>query len=392
MIEETLQDVDLVERVRAVLPSIAARAAETESLRRVPVENVDELRAAGYLSALVPAKYGGQELSLTEVGTATRLLASACPSTAWAMGLLMLHCHPIANFSGELQHEIWGSGDEPLICSSVAPVGKTTRTKGGIRLSGRFSFSSGCEHASWAILGFSLPNANGDAEPHFAVVPRQDYSIEDVWFAMGLRGSGSQDLVVEDAFVPHHRYEKMWLLNTGQASGFATNPAPVYRLPFAPVNSLAFPAVVLGAAEALRDLYRDRIRTRVRSYTGAKVVESSSALMRLAESSHELDAAARILDGHWSEMDARSLSPDIAGMDQWVTWRTGQTYATRLAVRAADRLFEAAGGSAIRDDNPMQRYWRDIHTAASHAYCDYDVAAQMFGSYLAQVAPPAGVF
>src|SRR3954451_11025515 len=110
MISETLQHVELVERVRAVLPAIAARAAEAEALRRVPVESVAELRHTGYLRALVPAKYGGLELGLSQVGAATRLLATACPSTAWSMGLLMLHSQPIANFSEQLQQEIWGNG------------------------------------------------------------------------------------------------------------------------------------------------------------------------------------------------------------------------------------------------------------------------------------------
>ncbi|MCD0447981.1 flavin-dependent monooxygenase [Actinocorallia sp. API 0066] len=382
----------LSDRIRELLPAIAERAPETERLRRVPDQTIAELREAGYLRAFVPAKYGGLEVSPHELSQATRLLAGACTSTAWAVSLLAAHAHPLANFSPRLQDEVWGADPGALVCSSVAPMGVATPATGGIRLSGRYSWSSGCEHATWAIVGFRMPGAAGEPEPHFAVIPRGDYTIEDTWHVMGLRGTGSQDLVMDEVFVPDHRIESVIGLNIGTAKGFGTHPASLFTLPFMPVFSLGFAAVGLGAAEALLDLYRQRLSTRVRAYTGTRATQSTPALVRLAEATHEVRCAARLLEHDWERMRARAVSSEPVTWDDLVEWRGNQAYATRLCVRAVDRLFEASGGGAVRDESTMQRLWRDIHAGAAHAYSDYDTAAQTVGAHLAGVALPEGSF
>jgi alkylation response protein AidB-like acyl-CoA dehydrogenase len=382
----------LAANVRKILPDIAERAERAERERRVPIENIEDLRRAGYLRAFIPAKYGGLELTPPEFAQATRLIAGSCASTAWAGSLLSAHAHAIASCSPQLQEEIWGADPEALVCSSVAPVGKATPTEGGIRLSGRFSWSSGSQHAQWAFVGFLAQGPSGGPEPHFAVLPRKDYVIEDVWYSMGLKGTGSQDLIIDDVFVPQHRIESMHALNSGTATGFGWHSAPVFRLPFQPVFSLGFSAVTLGAAEAIRERYTQRLAGRVRAYTGAKVAQSAPAVVRLAEATHELRSAARLLEQDWQDMHLWAHSQDPATADETMAWRSNQAFATRLSIRAADRLFEASGGSAVRDDNPMQRFWRDVHTGAAHAYSDYDVAAQSYGSYLAQVQAQDGLF
>jgi 4-hydroxyphenylacetate 3-monooxygenase len=381
----------LSERIRTLLPSIAARATEAERLRRVPDENIAELHDAGYLNALVPARFGGSERSPGEVAEATRLLAGSCTSTAWTAQLLAVHAHTIANYSPQLQEEIWGANPHALVCSSVAPIGKGEVVDGGIRLTGRYSWSSGSQHADWAMLGLLLPGPEGTPDVHLAVVPRSDYTIEDVWYSMGLKGTGSQDLIIDDVFVPDYRIESMTSLNSGGSRGFGSNSAAVYGLPFAPVFAIGFSAIGLGAAEAIRDLYKNRLSSRVRAYTGAKVIESTPALMRLAETEHELRTVYRLLKQDWDNLDTLAESRRLATADELIDWRTNQSYATKMCVRAADRLFEASGGAAVRDDNPMQRFWRDIHTGAAHAYSDYDVAAQTLGANLARVSV-AGIF
>lgn len=381
-----------IERVRELLPGIAARATETERARRIPDETVAELREAGFLRSMLPAKYGGLELSPYEFSQMSRLLAGACMSTAWAMQLLAVHNHAIAKFSPQLQDEIWGENPDTLVSSSVAPMGKATVVDGGIKLSGRHGWSSGCDHASWAMVGFKTVGVSGQPEPHFAVVPRADYEIEDTWYAMGLRGTGSQDVVIDDVFVPDHRIESLIGLSVGTTKGAGSNPAPLYSIPFMPVFSLGFSAVGLGAAEAILEQYKERLSTRVRAYTGVQVSQSTPALTRLAEATHELRSAARLIESDWNDMMKAAESGEPFVWDEIVDWRGNQAYATRLAVRAADRLFEASGGGAVRDESPMQRVWRDIHTGAAHAYSDYDVAAQTAGSTLAGIEPPEGSF
>jgi alkylation response protein AidB-like acyl-CoA dehydrogenase len=161
--------------MRGIIPEIASRADKCEELCMVPPETVTALRAIGYLRGMVPRSYGGGEENPTDLYRAARLLASACPSTAWAMQLLMGHSHVVAAFSKQAQDEIWGSGPEALACSSVAAMGKFERASGGIRVSGRYQFSSGCDHAEWAILGGHLANATtGEPEHCLAILHKSD--------------------------------------------------------------------------------------------------------------------------------------------------------------------------------------------------------------------------
>ena len=192
------------ERVAEVLPLIAGNVSQAEQERKVPDANIAALRDAGFFLAFQPKRFGGVEVGADVYGPAVVDIAGACASTAWASGLLAQHSHMIALMSDELQHEIWDDDPTALVSSSVAPLGKGTPVDGGVRLSGRFTWSSGCDHATWAILGFLRPDPilDGALATHFAIVPRRDYVIHDDWYVAGLNGTGSKTLLVDDVFVP----------------------------------------------------------------------------------------------------------------------------------------------------------------------------------------------
>jgi alkylation response protein AidB-like acyl-CoA dehydrogenase len=374
--------------MRGIIPEIASRAEKCEELRMVPPETVAALRAIGYLRGMVPRSYGGGEENPTDLYRAARLLASACPSTAWAMQLLMGHSHVVAAFSKQAQDEIWGSGPEALACSSVAAMGKFERASGGIRVSGRYQFSSGCDHAEWAILGGHLANATtGEPEHCLAILHKSDYQIIDTWFTTGLKGSGSKDILAENVLVPDHRVESMGALFMGKSAGVGVHPGILYRIPFSAIFGASFSVVALGAADGMVRAYRDRLRSRTSAITGQKAIDAMPSYMRLAESSHELQAATLMLEKDWSEFVAFAAGQLELTPDTLAGWRTNQAFAVKLAVRAVDRLYEASGGTAGYLTSPAQRYWRDIHMAAGHYYVDYDLAARILGRHLMDLPP-----
>ena len=381
--------ISLSARMRGVLDEIAARAAECEEMRQVPSENVAALRGIGYLRALVPPAFGGGGMEdLIDLYRAGRLLATACPSTAWAMQLLMGHAHVVAALDPQVQREVWASGPDTLVCTSVAPFGRFTRVAGGIRISGSYQFASGCDHAEWAILGGVMENPlTGEAEHHLAILPRADYRIEDSWFAMGMKGSGSNDIVIDDAFVPDYRVEPFAALAMGTSRGAGLHPGIVYRIPFMAIFGAGFSVIALGITDGMISAYGERLRGRVRAYTGAKVLESLPASMRLAESTQELYAATLMLETDWADFIAHGTGEKTLTQDTQVAWRTNQAFAIKLCVRASDRLFDASGGSGGLQKSRLQRYWRDLHMAAGHAYTDYDVAAQILGRHLMNLPP-----
>jgi 4-hydroxyphenylacetate 3-monooxygenase len=372
------------DRVAEVLPLIASNVGLAEQERKVPDANVAALRDAGFFKAFQPKRFGGLEVGADVYGPAVVDIASACASTAWASGLLAQHSHMIALMSDELQHEIWDDESSALVSSSVAPLGKGTPVEGGVRLSGRFSWSSGCDHATWAILGFLRPDpiVDGALATHFAIVPRSDYVIHDDWFVAGLNGTGSKTLLVDDVFVPEHRIESQIGLMTGLSKGFGSNDGEIFHTHFAHWFAMGFSAVSVGIARKFLEVYSDKVSTRVRAYTGANVGTTAPAYMRLAESHHQIRAAYATLSADWSAFTQMARSRVLPTIEEDLYWRSNQAYATKLAIEAVDRLFTASGGSAWFQHNEMQRLWRDSKMTGAHTYSDYDIAAQTLGRSL----------
>ena len=385
--------IPMMARIEAILPQIAANATKAEADRMLPQENIDLLKGTGLHRAFQPRAYGGLEMPVPEFENCIALIATACGSTAWAFSLLAEHSHQLALYSKELQDEIWGEDPDAVASSSIAPYGKSEEVEGGVRFSGEFGWSSGCDYGQWAILGFLRDTPEGGKVHSFAILPRSDYEIRDTWFTKGMRGTGSKTLVVNGAFVPNHRIESVPALMTLTSAGGSLYPeSTTYHVPFLYVFAACFSSVSLGVAERMLKLYTERTQGRVRAYTGAKVGQSIPACMRLAESTHQVAAGRAFLEKTWEEMRdhaERRVYPDATRM---AFWRTNQAYAVKMFVAAVDRLFEASGGSAWFDDAEAQRLFRDAHMTAAHAYTDYDISAQILGRALMGLEPDPSLF
>jgi 3-hydroxy-9,10-secoandrosta-1,3,5(10)-triene-9,17-dione monooxygenase len=189
-----------------LLPVLRERAQETEDARDVPAETVKALAEAGFFRLLQPARYGGLEADPMTFYTAVRTIAGECGSTGWVASAVGVHPWQLALFPAAAQEEVWGADTNTRMSSSYAPTGRARLAEGGHRLSGRWSFSSGCNHASWVLLGGIVTNDEGaPVDFRTFLLPASDYAIEDVWDTVGLRGTGSNDIVVAGAFVPEHR-------------------------------------------------------------------------------------------------------------------------------------------------------------------------------------------
>lgn len=390
---DTSVGAEMRRRVNDSLGLIAKNSDRAEHERKVPVENIEALRDAGFFKALQPARYGGTPLGADEYTPAVVAVAQACASTAWASGLLAQHSHLIALMSVELQDEIWANDPDALVSSSVAAINDCQEVDGGVRLTGRWGWSSGCDHASWAILGFrrAVIALDGLVLPHFAVVPMKDLTIIDDWNTSALRGTGSKTLVLNDVFVPNYRTECLFDLMAGGSRGFGTHPG-IFHAPFSPWFSLGFSAVSLGISLRFLELYKDRVKSRVRAYTGAAEINSVPALLRVAESHHQLAAVQATLEKDWKSMTEHAMASQLPAPDVDVHWRANQSYATKLSIEALDRLWSAAGGSAFFDSNEMQRLWRDSKMTGAHAYSDYDVARHRHGRQLLGLDPDPTIF
>lgn len=374
-------DTALLNRVLAVLPEIEARAAQTEKDRVVPKENIALLKETGLHKVFLPKYYGGTEHSLPEFAECMVQIAGACASTAWVFGLMCTHNYMLAHFSREMQDDVWADDPDATASSSIAPYGKAVEVDGGIRLSGRFGWSSGCDHTEWAILGFYRLNEKGEKIYTFAVLPSSDYTIIDDWYAAAMCGSGSKTLVVDDVFVPEHRIQAIEsMLREGTSAGIHLHPdSTLFYAPYRPYFASIFAAVGLGIAERTIKVFKKMNKNRRRAYSGAEVSTTPPIWLRLGESVHQIAAARAFLEQSWEDHRIHAEARHYPDQYTAVQWRTQQAYAVKMCVEAVDRLFSACGASAWLASNELQRLFRDMHITASHAYTDYDLCAQAMG-------------
>ena len=372
----------VLDAVRDLLPAFRERAQATEDARRVPAENVQGLQDAGFFRLLQPRRYDGIEASPADFYRAVRLVSSACGSTGWVSSVLGVHPWQLAIYDDRAQHEVWGDDPGTLVSSSYAPMGRATAVEGGFTFSGRWSFSSGCDHAQWVFLGgLVLGDEGTPIDFRTFLLPRADYEIVDVWDTIGLRGTGSNDIVVKDVFVPEYR--TLSFMDTGRCfgPGQALNDAPLYKLPFASVfsNSIAVP--ILGMAQGAYDSYLEWTRERVRASTGNKAADDSFNQLRIAESAAQLDGAVLQIERNIAELLAYAERGEKIPTSLRVRVRRDQVNATTAGIAAVDRLFESAGGRALRTGTPIQRFWRDAHAGRVHAINDPEKVRVMYGQF-----------
>ncbi|WP_100497423.1 3-hydroxy-9,10-secoandrosta-1,3,5(10)-triene-9,17-dione monooxygenase oxygenase subunit [Geodermatophilus chilensis] len=368
-------------RVAALLPAIAERAARAEEIRRVPQETIAELVDAGVFRMLQPKRYGGSECDPTAFFRVVRAVAGACGSTGWVTSVVGVHPWQLGLFPEGAQDDVWGSDPDTLISSSYAPVGRLTEVDGGYRLTGRWSFSSGCDHVGWALLGALVVGAHGRPLDFLTVlVPRADYVVHDVWDVMGLRGTGSNDIEVTGAFVPEHRVLRNFEHSQLRGPGQRVNPGPLYKMPFGAVFTSAVASPLVGAVQGCYDSYIGAMRDRVRlSLGGGRFAEDAFAQVAVARVASEIDAAMLQMDRNMSELYRSAVVGEEIPMELRLRTRRDQVRATERALAAADLLFKTAGGNSLRRGNPIERAWRDVHAGSVHVANDVERALALYG-------------
>ena len=371
----------VVAGVRDLLPVLRERAQEAEDARDVPAESVKALTETGFFRLLQPSRFGGMEAEPLTFLSAVRLIASACGSTGWVASVLGVHPWQLALFPPRAQEEVWGADPATRMSSSYAPTGRAEAVPGGHRLTGRWSFSSGCGHATWVLLGCIVPDGDGQpADFRTFLLPASDYVIDDVWDTVGLRGTGSNDIVVDGAFVPEHHSLSFIDVSRCVCPGQQVNPAPLYRLPFGSLFSYSITTPIIGMAVGAYDAHVAYQRERVRAaYVGQKAKEDPFGQVRVAEAAADLDAAWLAAQRNMTELMGHARAGEKIPIPLRLRVRRDQVRGTGQAIRAVDLLFENSGGRALKTGTPIQRFWRDAHAGRVHAINDPERALSMFG-------------
>jgi resorcinol 4-hydroxylase (FADH2) len=381
-------------RVHTLLPPIKAAALATEQAATVPAHSIEVLRADGFFDIVKPKAFGGYEHDFDVLVDLNIELAKACASTAWVAGLLAAHQWLLASFPEEAQHDVWDRDPNAVLCGSYAPVAKAAATPGGYRISGRWSFASGCDNSNWSVCAALLP-PSGERDPPgpaFLLVPADDYSIDDTWQVIGLSGTGSKTLVLDDVFVPAHRVLTFAETTSGRTPGarlYADNPT--FAIPMLCNIPSCLASVAVGTALGALEDYIDATRARVTrgAVAGAanRMAEFATVQLRVADAAAATDAAREVLLRDLRAVAQMARAGEEITVPDRITCRRGQAFAVALAIRATEALNASTGGLGLDLTNPVQRAWRDANAVGRHISMNWDAVGTMYGQMVLGLEP-----
>ncbi len=373
---------ELLGRARELVPALRDRAAAAEEARMMPGDTVRDFHATGMFRMCQPKRVGGSELDIGIMVEACAILARACASSSWSMINLAIHHLMLGMWPPGAQDELWDADANVLICSSlVFPAGKAKRVKGGFELSGRWPFSSGVDNSTWNMLAGMVIDETGNELPEARIflVPDTDYRILETWDATGLCATGSHDVECEGIFVPGHRSIRAADMLGAPTPGSEVNPGPLYRLPLYGIAPYVISGVPLGIALGAWELHADKLRTRVSSYTGAKVSDFQAVQIKLSDARSRIDAAGRLMLANCAQAMRIARAGKVPDIGTKAKWRGDGAFSVKLCTEATDTVFGLAGGGGLYNSNPLQRMFRDAHAASAHVLFHMDVAGTLYG-------------
>jgi 3-hydroxy-9,10-secoandrosta-1,3,5(10)-triene-9,17-dione monooxygenase len=376
-------DQDLVARARNLFPQLRERAAEVEQARRISDTTIAELQSAGLFKLFVPRRFGGHQTSVRTFLDVTAEIARGCGSTGWVAALINICGWLGALYPEQAQQELWGVDPDARIAGVLTPSATATPAEDGVVLNGRWTFASGCLHASWAVLGHPVVDANGTMiDQGLALVPMRDLRIEDTWFTAGMRGTGSNTLVATDVFVPKHRIFSVPRAIDGKYATPFTDE-PLYRAAFIPLLSLILIGPQLGMARAALETVLEQVPRRGIAYTVyTKQAEAPTTHLQLALAAEKIDTA--YLHAYRAAADIEQAAGSGVYLDRLTRARVRMDtgYIARQCREAIEILLSVNGAGSFAEANPLQRMWRDTETASRHAVIGPEISEELYGREL----------
>jgi 3-hydroxy-9,10-secoandrosta-1,3,5(10)-triene-9,17-dione monooxygenase len=372
----------MVARAASLAPRLREGASRSEQLRCLAGETEHELHESGLFRIVQPKRVGGSELDYIALIDCADAIGQGDASVAWTFANLASHHWMLAMFDQRAQDMVWGKSPDALIASSfIFPAGRARKVDGGYVLRGSWPFSSGVNCSEWNMLA-SVVSSEDDAdgiEYRIFLLPKSDYRIKDTWDATGLRGTGSNDVEVNDAFVAAPMTVGVHELAGGPTPGSAVNPNALYTLPVFSLFPYVLSGVALGNAQACLDDYVDLARHRASTYNRAKLGDFQTTQIKIAEAASKIDAARLIMRSTCIEALAdarRGHIPDIAAKTKM---RRDGAYSVNLCTEAVSLLFAASGARGLYMSGALQRQFRDAHAINSHIAFNFDAAGTNYG-------------
>jgi 3-hydroxy-9,10-secoandrosta-1,3,5(10)-triene-9,17-dione monooxygenase len=367
---------EIMRRLAAIAPVLERNAPDCEMARQVVPESIATMMHAGMFRITQPARCGGYELSLRTLADAVTALSQACPSSGWVLMVAGAHHWCMGSFPEAGQDEVFGGGRDVLIAGTLSWQGVAEGVDGGYRVDGRWQFGSGVDNSQWVMLGCADPRTH--APMVHVVARREEIEIDDTWHVMGLRGTGSKDVIARGVFVPEHRAIDTRTFFRAKSRYSANHRTNLYRLSPEAMLSLSVATALLGSARFALAQFVERTKQRRVILTGARKAEHAPTQVRLAEAAAEIQSADLLIHDALGEFERLMASGESPGLEHRTRVKWHAAYAAELCRRAVARLFAGSGAHAVYEGDPLQAAFRNINVGAQHASIDFDASAEQY--------------
>ena len=369
---------ELVARARDLIPLLRERADEDEANRTINPDTIRRIKDAGLFRILQGKRWGGYELGQRAFAEVQMALAEGDMSVGWVYGVVGLHSMHVCLLDDRAGEDVWGRDSSILVASPYMPGGVAKRVPGGFEISGRWSYSSGCDHCEWTFLGGLV---EGDPQDYRSfLMPREDAKIVDTWFTTGLAATGSQDIVVEKAFVPEYRTHKFSDGFAGTNPGRAVNDGPLFSMPFMLVFFRAITSPQIGALQALLDLFRTYAKDKV--FMGSKTAKDPDAQVAVAEATSGIAEMKQTMFANFEIMSEYAARGEMPPIEMRQMFRYQSARVAERCIRLAEALIQVSGGGGVYNRTNMGRIYRNMLTARQHAAAQYRLYGRAYGDLL----------
>lgn len=361
----------VIDRVMELADQFREQAVEAERLGQLSDATVKSMKEIGNIRLLQPAGFGGYEVHPREFAETVMATAALDPAAGWVNGVVGVHPYQLAYADPRVAEEIWATDVDTWIASPYAPQGVAKPVEGGYLFNGRWQFSSGTDACDWIILGAMVGDSDGrpvmPPQILHMILPRSDYEIvDDSWDVVGLRGTGSKDVIVRDAFVPAYRTMDGLKVMDGTAQREAGMTKTLYKMPWSTMFPLGISSATIGICEGALAAHLDYQRQRVNA-SGVAVKDDPYVMYAVGDAASDIQASRQALLANVDRIyDMVDAGREVTFADRAAV-RRDQIKAVWRAVSAVDQIFARSGGNALRMDKPLQRYWRDAHAGVAHA-------------------------
>jgi 3-hydroxy-9,10-secoandrosta-1,3,5(10)-triene-9,17-dione monooxygenase len=369
---------EMVARARALIPLLQERAAEDEANRAINPDTIRRMVDAGLFRVLQSRRWGGFELGQRTFAEVQIALGEGDMSVAWVYGVVGLHSMHVCLLDDQAAQDVWGKDSSVLIASPYMPGGSATPVDGGFELTGRWSYSSGSAYCDWTFLGGFV---DGDPTNYRSfLLPRKDAKIVDTWYTTGLCSTGSQDIVVEKAFVPEYRTHKFIDGFMGKNPGFEWNDGPLYRMPFMLVFMRAITSGQIGALQSMADLFAEYAKTKM--FMGSKTAKDPDAQFALANAVAGIDEMKKSMFANFEIMEEYAARSEMPPLEMRHMFRFQSSSVAERCIRLAEPLFQVSSGGGVYDKSKFGRIYRNMLTGRQHAAAQFRPYGRTFGDLL----------